>query len=315
MSAHVGVPAVTGDPDLPATLSRQVMDGLLRDELGFRGVTITDALDMRALAQGPEQGIDAIAAIEAGEDLLLLMPDEPMSDRIEAALVRAARRRLFDAARMAGSLGRIAGLRRRLAAVDRPGLEVVGCAEHQALAREVAQRSVTLVRDEAGLLPLAPSADQRVLAIMPVPADLTPADTSSGIEPALASALRRRQPVVEELVVPQAPTANDIAAARTRAAEADLVVLGTIAATFRPEQAELAAAVLGAGRPTVTVALRTPWELTAYPQAAVHVASYGILPVSLDALADALFGVVPFRGRLPVAVPGVAGAAASSPVA
>lgn len=306
MSAHVGVPAVTGDPSLPATLSREVMDGLLRSDLGFGGVTITDALDMRALAQGPEQVVDALAAASAGEDLLLLMPDTEMSDRIEAGLAHAARRRLFDPAAMAASVGRVAALRRRLASVESPGLDVVGCDEHLALSREVAERSITLVRDEPGLLPLALDPAQVVLAIMPEPADLTPADTSSGVRPGLADALRRRHPRVEAIVTSQTPSAGDLAAIRARAAEADLVVVGTLAATFRPEQAELVAAVLAAGRPTVTVALRTPWELAAYPDAGIHVASYGILPASLDALADALFGVIPFRGQLPVAIPGIA---------
>jgi beta-N-acetylhexosaminidase len=306
MSAHVGVPGVTGDPDLPATLSREVMDGLLRGDLGFGGVTITDALDMRALAQGEAMAIDALAAVAAGEDLLLLMPDEELSDRVEAALVHSARRRLFDRAAMSASLARVARLRARLGTVDRPALDVVGCAEHLELAREVAERSITLVRDEVGCLPLRLAPERAVLAVMPAPADLTPADTSSGVRPGLAAALRRRHPRVEEIVTAQAPTAAEIAAVRERAAAADLVVVGTLAATFRPEQVELVAAILDTGVPTVTVALRTPWELGAYPEALVHVATYGILPASLEALADALFGVIPFRGRLPTPIPGVA---------
>ena len=83
-------------------------------------------------------------------------------------------------------------------------------------------------------------------------------------------------------------------------------MVGTLAASFQPAQVDLVRAVLASGTRTVTVALRTPWELAAYPEAPVHVATYGIHPPSLEALAGALFGRIPFRGRLPVSIPGVA---------
>ena len=74
MSAHVALSPLTGSAELPATLAREVMHDLVRDRLGFRGVTITDALDMEALPQGDAQAIDAIAALQAGNDLLLCVP-------------------------------------------------------------------------------------------------------------------------------------------------------------------------------------------------------------------------------------------------
>jgi len=282
------------------------MGDLLRGELGFGGLSITDALDMAALPQGPEQVVDAIAAIRAGVDLLLLSADPQQRERIEAGLAHAARRGLFDDDAMAASLARLTALRRRLASVAVPDIGVVGSPEHAALAREVADRSVTLVRDEAGLLPLRLAPDARVLAVMPTPLDLTPADTSSQVAPGLAAALGAHHGRVDEIVTAHPPTEADVAAVRERAAGADLVVIGTLAASFDPVQAALVKGVLGTGVPTVTVALRTPWDLAAYPEAGVHVATYGIHPVQLEALAAALFGRVPFRGRLPVAIPGIA---------
>ena len=97
MSGHAAVPAVTGRDDLPATLSRAVMTDLLRGELGFEGVTISDALDMAALAQGPAQVLDVLAAVRAGVDLLLASADPVALARIEDTLVRAV------AARVAGT--------------------------------------------------------------------------------------------------------------------------------------------------------------------------------------------------------------------
>jgi beta-N-acetylhexosaminidase len=303
MAGHVAVPALDGGDDLPATLSHAVLSGLLRDEMGFEGLILSDALDMRALPQGAPQVVDVIAALRAGIDLLLCTPNREAIERIEAAIVHGAARRLLEPAAIAGTQRRLADLRSWLAGFEQPPLEVVGSARHRALAQELAARSMTLVRDDIGLLPLRLDERQRILAIMPQPADLTPADTSASVAPGLASALRRHHACVDELIMSQAPRPSEIAAARRLAADCDLVVVGTISASLQPEQATLVEAV--ADRPSVTVALRTPFDLAAYPQATTHVCTYSILPPSLDALADALFGCSGFPGHLPAAIPGL----------
>ena len=305
MSAHVAVPGLTSDVALPSTLSRDVMTGLLRERLGFAGVSITDALDMGALDQGPNQVLDVLAAIRAGIDLLLTTVDPIARKRIESGLGHAASRGLIDEVDRSSSAMRVAALREWLAGFDQPDLAVVGCADHLALARELAARSLTLVRDDDGLLPLRPAPGSRIAAIQPRPADQTPADTSSSVAPGLATALRSRFERVDEFIVDQAPSAQEIAAVRDAVRDHEVLVLGTTAAFIEPAQAALAAALLGLDRPTVTVALRTPFDLAAYPAARCHVATYGILPLSLDALANALAGDATFPGRLPAAVPGL----------
>jgi beta-N-acetylhexosaminidase len=188
---------------------------------------------------------------------------------------------------------------------DQPPLDVVGCADHQALAVELAQRSITLVRNDDGLLPLTPAADARIAVVQSMPADLTPADTSSTVPPTLAAALRRRHKDVEEILLPAEPGEADITGLAQRLGRFDVIVVGTFSAHLQPAQAELAAAVLASGKRTVTIALRTPWDLLAYPSARTHVCSYGTLPPSMDALAAALIGEAPFVGRLPVAIAGL----------
>lgn len=301
MSAHIGLPAITGDPTLPATLSREVMHDLVRSELGFEGLTITDALDMAALPQGTGQVVDAIAALRAGIDLLLCTPDPVKRQRIEDAVVQAAARRLFDPAEQRASSARLAALRARLGGLPRPDPSDLRSAAHLALAAEVAERSITLVSDDDGLLPLRPAPGSRLLAVMPAPRDLTPADTSATVAPGLAAALRERWPDVEEIVTSHPPTDAEIAAVAGRAQGASVVVVGTISASADPAQVRLIEALIASGRPVVTVALRTPWDLGAYPRARTHVAAYGILEPTMRALAATLFGALPFRGRLPVA--------------
>ena len=309
MSGHFAVPALTGSRALPSTLSRQVMHDLLRDVLGFDGVSITDALDMGALPQDATQAIDVITALDAGVDLLLSTADRQARRRIESALVRAAEVELLDPDGVARSQARRDALRRWVASFEQPSLDVVGSAEHRALARELAARALTLVRDDAGTLPLRLSPEHRVLAVMPAPTDLTPADTSSYVTPTLAAAVRGHGPEVDEVVTSHPPTDTEIAALRGRAESYDAIVAGTISATAGSPQADLVRALIGTRRPVVTVALRTPWDLAAYPEAGTHVCTYSILPESMAALAAALFGhtesgTEPFPGRLPARLAG-----------
>ena len=300
MSGHFAVPALTGDPMQPSTLSRRMMSGLIRDELDFEGVSITDALDMKAIPQGAAQARAVVQALEAGVDLLLTTPDRRAQRRIETALRRAADDGLLDPDVARLSAKRVGVLRTWLRGFQDPPLDVVGSAEHREVARELAARSLTLVRDDAGVLPLRAGTGARIAAIMPAPRDLTPADTSSLVEPSLAAALRAFHPAVDEIVTSHPPTADEIAAMRERAGEWDAIVVGTLSATPGSAQADLVSALLETGRPVVTVALRTPWDLTAYPGARTHVATYSILRESMDALAASLFGESGFPGRLPV---------------
>jgi beta-N-acetylhexosaminidase len=300
MTGHFALPDQPAG--LPTSLSAAVVRDLLRGRLHFAGVTVSDALDMHALAQGPGQIVDAIAALRAGEDLLLATADEAALERLEVGLPLAERRGLIEPEDDAAARRRLAELRHWLGQYDQPALDVVGCAEHQALAAELARRSVTLVRNDDRLLPLKLPADARFAVVQTLPADLTPADTSSTVRPSLAAALRRRLPRVEEFLLPAAPANSDIAAIRRQLAGFDVVVVGTISAHLRRPQAALAEAVLSAGAPVVTIALRTPWDLPAYPAARTHVCSYGLLPPTMEAVAAALVGEIPFSGRLPVEV-------------
>lgn len=297
MVGHYAVPAVTGRLDLPTSVSDDMIGGILRDELSFDGVVITDALDMGALPQGVGQIVDVIAAIRAGVDLLLCTADRESQQRLRAGLDLASARGLVDSA---PSVRRIVALRSRISP-HRPEFDVVGCTAHRQLAAEVARRSITLVRDDANVLPLPTSGE--LLAVMPTPSDLTPADTSSRVTPGLATALREHHPNVREIVTSPLPQPSEIAAVAERARESAVAVIGTIWAG--PEQEAMVEAVTATGTPTVTVALRTPFDLATYPQATTHLCTYSIQPPSMKALAEVLFGVEPARGRLAAAIPGL----------
>lgn len=281
MVGHYGLPAITGDSRLPASASRDVLEGLIRNRLGFDGIIVTDALDM-----GGFTGAEVDDPLGAGADLLLYGPRQvgslPMSPPRPSP-------RLDD-------------LTDWVSGFSLPELSTVGSSAHFRLASELAARSMTLVRDDPGMIPLRLEPGARILAIMPQPADLTPADTSSLVAPGLAASIGAQGVPTTELVVGREPGRQEIFEATELARRHDLVVVGTIDAGS--SQADLVESVLSAGVPTVTVALRTPYDLARYPMAPVHLCTYGILPPTLDALAAALFGAR-IEGRLPTSIPGL----------
>ena len=304
MTAHLALPAIDGPDAPPATLSPTVLKGLLRGQLGFDGVIITDAMDMQAIPQGAALGANALRAAVAGADLLLLTSDPADQARVFDSLERGAQEDSQLMKEMDRSLERITSLKQWLAdQPEAPALEVVGCPAHQGVADEIARRSVTLVGNEIGLLPLRLASDKRVAAIVPKPSDLTPADTSSYVAPTLAAALRAYHSQVDELPVGSAPSHDEIAGLLQQVRGYDLIVLGTLNAFRNADQQAMASAILETGIPTVLVAMRLPYDLAGMPQAQTTACTYSILEPSMRALAAALFGVKPFEGRLPVSIP------------
>ena len=302
LPGHLGVPALTDGVAVPATVSRALLHGLLRDRLGFAGVTVSDAMDMGGASAAGGIEATAVAAVGAGMDLLLLVHDPDTEDAVLAALAAAAGDGRLDPADLDASRERILALRRWLAGGAQPALEAVGCAEHRALAAEIARRAVTLVRDRDAMLPLRPGS--RVALIAPVPVDLTPAETSSYVRLALAGALRDRGLAVDELVSPLDPTPAQSAALASAAVAArpDAILVGTFDAHGNRGQAGTVRAAVATGRPVLAVALRGPFDVETYPEAPAAACTYGVQPPLMEALADALVGRIPFAGRLPVAL-------------
>jgi beta-N-acetylhexosaminidase len=303
MTAHLSLPTLDGPDAPPATLSRRILHGLLREELGFKGVIVTDAMDMGAIRQGDALGEDAVRAAAAGADLLLLTSNPNDQRRVYESLLAAIQNGKLDTETVITSVERIQSLKRWLVGQPQPDLDVVGCATHQAVANEIAERSMTLVRDDANLLPLNKNPKQRIAAILPKPVDLTPADTSSYVTSGLGAALRRYHPNIDEFTLSYSPDVDEIATQLERLREYDMLILGTLNAYASPSQAEFVRQTLKLGIPSIVVALRLPYDLTVFPEAKTYVCTYSILEPSMQALAKALFGKIKFEGKLPVSIP------------
>jgi beta-N-acetylhexosaminidase len=316
MTAHLALPqALTGDA-LPATLSPWVLRHLLRERLGFQGVTITDCLEMNAISEGVGVPRGAVLALSAGADLVLV---SHRHDRHHAALdaaLAAAQDGTLDSAALQTSAARVLDLKRRMLrweeATGEANLEIVGSAEHHQLSAETYARAVTLVRDAPGLLPLRLSPSARVLVVARPGTAVSQAVDVPYSHAYLAERIARRHANITALCLPATPDERermlfDIQLEAAVAA-ADVLVVATMNAHRDPPQAALLAALLATGKPVIGLALAGPYDVGLFPALGTALATYEYSPPALAAAAAALFGERPLTGKLPVSIPGVPGA-------
>ncbi|RAJ82571.1 MULTISPECIES: glycoside hydrolase family 3 protein [unclassified Streptomyces] len=286
MTAHISVPAL--DPTgVPATMSHAVVTGLLREELGFDGLIVTDALDMRGASGQFPPDKAAVTALAAGVDMLVLSPDLP---RAYAAVLDAVRSGRISTSRLDASVIRVLShkLRRGLfaAASDPVRAEhVVGGPEFRSDVAAITSRSTTLVKNDGGVLPVRTGA-RTVL--------VTGAD-SPAVSRVTAS-FRSRGHVVRGL---DAGAAMEEAVGQ--ADSVDLVVVATSGPTAA--QVDLVRALLATATPVVVVGVRTPYDINRFPGAPVYLATYGNGATALDRAVAVILGEHGPGGRLPVSVP------------
>jgi beta-N-acetylhexosaminidase len=306
MTAHLGILSIDGADAPPATLSPNIINGLLRRDLGFDGVVITDAMDMHAIRQGELLREDTLRAAQAGADILLMTSDPKDQARAYEALLQGAQNGQLSQDNLQISVDRIMQLKNWLVEnATSPDLSVIQCVEHMQVVNEIAEKSITLVRDEKKYLPINLEADKRIAVIVPVPQDLTPADTSSYIQPKLAESIREYHVLTDEFKISLAPSEQETADVLNKIREYDLIVMGTINAYAEEKQAEFVRLLLQTGKPVIIIAMRLPYDLAVFPQASTYVCTYGILEPSMRAAAKAVFGHSEMTGRLPVSIPGL----------
>ena len=204
----------------------------------------------------------------------------------------------------AASWGRIARARAVVPRTLLP-LDVIGCAEHQAVAQAIADASITRVRD-AGQLPLQPSEDTEIAVITVRPVNITPADTSTGETILLAEAFRRRHPRTASFALDYQASSRIVTDLLNAVADADIVIIGTVCADQDPAQGALVRELIRQGKQPIVVALRTPYDLRAFPEVETYLCAYSYHPVSVEAVARVLFGEIEARGILPCTIPGSA---------
>ncbi|MGW5636737.1 glycoside hydrolase family 3 protein [Streptomyces sp. NPDC003832] len=302
MTAHLMVPALDDSGD-PATLSRPILTGILREELGYDGVVVTDSLGMEGVRTKYGDDRVPVLALKAGVDQLL---NPPNLDVAWNAVLTAVRDGELTEERLDESLLRVLRLKAKLGLFGDPyvshrGVDrTVGVPAHLAAADRVAERTTTLLANEGGLLPLSAEDTPRVLVVGADPA--SPSGSTGPPTGVLAGALTELGFTATALSTGTAPSAATVARAVAAAGDADAVVVGTYNVSATSSQKTLVAELLATGKPVVAVAVRNPYDVAQLPAVRAYVASYSWTDVELRAAARVIAGAVRPSGRLPVPV-------------
>ena len=314
MTFHGAMPALDSS-GLPGTLSSRVLGDLLRVEMGFKGIIISDAMDMRGVLDQFGAVEAAKRAVAAGADILIQPLDVTQTIDAVAAGVTEGR---YPESRLDASVRLILGAKRRMR-LDRRKLVspdsarmIVGDSAHAAAVRTVAERSITLVRDSAGLVPLG-SRIRRVLSISVA----RRTDFQAG--QAFVSELRRFAPSVRHEFVDADDPAGKLTDLLAVADSVDMVVIGSYVA-HRWDIASVSAPtafvdfvnkliVPRKGRkpkprtPVAVIAFGNPYLLQQIPKVPTYLVAWSGIPSSQVAAARALGGSVAITGQLPISIP------------
>ncbi len=297
MSAHISVPSLDPSGD-PATLSEPIMTGILREELGYDGVVITDALDMAGASATYGNDRVPVLALKAGVDMLLMAPELDVA--YEAVLEAVGTGELTET-RIDTSVRRILTLKHDLGIVEDPYVDPaavgtsVGTPDHLATLQDITDATTTLVRNRRRALPL--DTDEVDDALV----------TGWGVSTtaAVASGLEERGLETDVVETGLKPTDETIRAVTKQAANHDVTVVLTNRAGLAGQQgqARLVRKLETTGTEVVAVAVRDPYDLNRFPQVGAYVATYSYTAAAVDSLVRVLVGEESPSGRLPVTIP------------
>ncbi|MFC7440929.1 beta-N-acetylhexosaminidase [Laceyella putida] len=300
MTAHIHVPALDPTPNLPATLSKPIITGLLREELGYNGLIITDSMTMAGVANyfgGVSQ--TAVKAVEAGADIILLTPELTTEEQLDVhqTIVQAVRQGKISEDRINQSVLRILRAKMKYELFTErivPLKQVskkVGIEKHQSRALEMARQAITLVKNDAGILPLHLDVGQKLGIISQY------------------SLLDQVQPYhsnVEEMHIKQVnPSDETINQALALAQDKDVLLVGTYSANLYPQQVKLVRALQKLNKPLIVIGFRNPYDIKEFPEVDAYLNAYGFRKGSLQSAVETIFGANQPQGKLPVTIPGL----------
>jgi len=309
MSSHLFVPALDPTPGLPATLSPAIMTDLLRSDLGFKGLLVTDAMEMAGVTRGfgPEEA--AKRAILAGIDMVLL-PPEPA--RVATYLVAEARAGRLPVKRLDEAVRRILTVKARLGLPRQRFVEIGALATRIAPPARLAQAwktfeaAVTLVRNEGDVLPLSPG---KRLSILSLSSD--PGDYFAGR--AFVQEMVKRHPGSAGFYADGDTGQEALDEAVEKAAAADAVVIalfsrlsaGKGSVDLEPKHVALIQKLAAATPPVIVLSFGSPYFLRHFPEVDAYVCLYRNTPETQPIAVRALCGELEVGGQLPVSLPGL----------
>ena len=310
MVSHLYVPALDPTPNLPASLSPAILTDLLRKKLGFRGLIVTDAMEMGGVTNSYSSTEAALRAILAGVDMVLL-PLEP--GKVVDFLADAARSGRLPAKRIEESVRRILEVKARLGLpldkfVDVEALpKKIGTKTSLEQARMTFERAVTLVKNDGDMLPLRDSA--RKISVLSLSSDQ--ADYFAGRS--FADAVRKRSPGAQVFYADANTEKESLDDMFFKAAGTDTIICAVFSSLrawkgsvgLDPRHVDLIKTLAATGKPVAVVNFGSPYLLRNFPEVAAYMCLYRNTAIAQDIAARAIFGELDVTGKLPVSIPGL----------
>jgi beta-N-acetylhexosaminidase len=314
MSSHIVLPALDPAPGVPATLSRPILTGILRNELKFGGLIFTDSMTMDAISKMFSHDKAAAEAVKAGVDFVLHSPDDDAAVKgIKAAVASGE----ISEAQLNASVERILRAKARLGLhvnrqIDPAGIAAkFGTRAHAEVAQEINDRGITLIRDERSQVPLAVPRDANVLY-------LSVLDYASGWREGVPSRtmipeLKKRWPNLTTIEVTDRTTASEHELIRALARRADAVIAGVFVRIasysgrmdLSQSQIALLDTVAAQNKPFAAVCFGNPYTAMFLPKLPAVLLGYEFSDFTERAAVKALAGEIPIGGRLPIQLPGM----------
>ena len=315
MSAHIALPRID-QSRLPATLSPKLLSGILRDDLGFRGVIFTDAMTMRGIAAHHPDGEAAVLAIKAGADVILYPSNvEKAVLGIKQALASGeiAETRLDESVRRILSAKAGLGLAKsRFSDINKLD-RLLGSNEHRLAARSIIENAITLVRDQHGILPLKLAPEKTVLFINRI-------DNKAGWPPpppgsTFLAELLKRHPKTTAVEVSDSTSPAEFTLVRKLASLSDVIITcGFIRVAAYKGSVDLSAGQIdllkhlsATQKPFAFVLYGSPYLISFVPELPTYVLAYEYYPGAEEAALRAIVGEIEFKGKLPIELPGFYG--------
>ena len=298
---------ITEGATVPATLSEKIVTGILKKDMNFDGLIVTDALDMSGLTIYFDQGEAAVRAILAGNDVLLKPAN---AQAVISGIREAVANKRISENRINESVKKILAWKYQLGLVDRKITnldeidKIVSNQETRNLSDEIARNAITLVKNEEGVLPLKVKQKAVVLCI-------TNGNDISFIGNALISSLRKNGLDVERIAIDERSTNGEINRVTEKAEQADVVIAGLFGrvrsgaknSVGLPEAGErVLRQILQTDRKTISVAFGNPYLIRNFPEMKNYIVAYGDTTSLQKAAADAITGRINFAGKLPISL-------------
>ncbi|MFD1030129.1 beta-N-acetylhexosaminidase [Metaplanococcus flavidus] len=304
MSAHVYFPALEGEANLPATLSRSVITGLLREELGFDGVVTTDCMEMDAIAKGIGTVNGSVKAVQAGVDLVMVSHMHDLQEQAILKIAEAIENGDIEEAQVDRSIERINSMIANYdgwneIAENSSVPAFVGSTEHQLEMKSIYKQGITLTGGKGGQS-IAPS--DKVLLIYPHNEYATMVEDKRYSTLEMAEQLKKVHSHVEVIEIDPANYEKQQHKIVEQAQNFDRLVILTLNAAVQESQRNFVNELIDTGVPSDVIAIRTPYDAAQFKNANRIYCTYEFTKSAFETMAEALVGKTEINGKLPVTI-------------